>query len=218
MRPRQFAFVAVVPVAPALGAFAPGAEKKGEQAKKPAEENAAVGEKTGAELLESKGLRKSGQYFVLADEAALRKKLRELEPLRRKVFDAQKKADAADKVVDQKKHLINQCLQQRHDLEVQLNGVQNVAVHNRLVNAINELGDRIEILEKALKEDKVPKTLRAAATEIAEHYVRGDPATAEAVQGGQGEVRRPGRRRTSQQSHRRREQGGLHHVQAGSRR
>ena len=161
MRSRQFALFVVVPLALALsaGAFALGEEKK------PAEQT------TGVELLQSKGLRKIGLFFVLTDEAALKKKLRELDPLRRKVADAQKKAAEADKVVEQKKQLVNQCLQQRHDLEIQLNNAKTVELHNRMVNAMNELGDRIEILEKSLREDRGAKTLRAAATEITEHYV-----------------------------------------------
>ena len=66
---------------------------------------------------------------------------------------------------------ILQSLQQRHELEVQLNAVKNVEQHNRMVNAINELGDRIQLLEKSLKEDRRTKMLRAAATEITEQYV-----------------------------------------------
>ena len=161
MRYRQLALFVAVPVALALsaGAFALGQEKK------PAEE------KKGAELLESKGLRKVGPFFVLPDEAALKKKLREIDPLRRKVTIAQKKSAEVEKVVEQKKQLINQCLQQRHDLEVQLNGAKTVELHNRMVNAMNELGDRIELLEKSMKEDKTGKALRAAATEISEQYV-----------------------------------------------
>jgi clan AA aspartic protease (TIGR02281 family) len=157
---RQFAWFVAFPVVLvlSLGALAPAEEKKAE-------------EKTGAALLESKGLRKIGSFFVLGEEAALKKKLRELEPLRKKVMDAQKKASAAEKVVEQKKQLINQCLQQRHDLEIALNNVNNVEQHNRMVNALNELSDRIEILEKALHEDKVTKTLRATATEVSEQYV-----------------------------------------------
>ena len=135
-----------------------GAEKKGDEKKE-------------AGVLESKGLRKIGQFFVLSDEAALKKKLRELDPLRKKVTDAQKKAAEADKAVEQKKQLVNQCLQQRHELEIQLSGAKTVELHNRIVNAMNELSDRIEILEKSLKEDQGAKTLRAAATEITEQYV-----------------------------------------------
>ncbi len=89
---RQFAWFVAFPVVLvlSLGALAPAEEKKAE-------------EKTGAALLESKGLRKIGSFFVLGEEAALKKKLRELEPLRKKVMDAQKKASAAEKVVEQKK-------------------------------------------------------------------------------------------------------------------
>ena len=122
-------------------------------------------------MLQDKGLRKVGRFFVLGDEAGLKKKLRELEPLRRKVTDAQKKTAAADKTAEQKKQLIDQSLQQRHELEVALRTETNPLKQAGMINTINELGDRIEILEKSLTEDKTTKTLRAAATEITEQYV-----------------------------------------------
>ena len=160
MRPRQVAWLLIVPAALvlSLGVLA-AAEDKGAEAKKE------------AGLLESKGLRKVGQFFVLSDEAALKKKLRDLDPLRKKATDAQRKAAEADKLVDQKKLVVNQCLQQRHELEVQLNNVRSVEIHNRMVNAMNELSDRIQILEKSLQEDKGAKAVRAAATEVTEQYI-----------------------------------------------
>ncbi len=176
MRYRQLALFVVIPLALALwaGARALGQEKKAAD-KKPAEEKTADekagADKTGAELLASKGLRKIGPFFVLTDEAALKKKLRDLDPVRRKVSDAQKKAADAEKVVEQKKQDILQSLQRRHELEVQLNGVNNVEQHNRIVNWINALGDHIQLQEKWLKDDKGTKLLRASATEVTEHYV-----------------------------------------------
>ena len=165
MRHRQFAWFVAVPLALALsaGAIAIGQEKKGQEK--------TGAEKQGASVLESKGLRKVGPFFILPDEAALEKKLRDLDPVRKKVADAQKKSGEAEKLADQKRQLVLQCLQQRHQLEVQLNAAKTVDQHNRMVNAINELGDRIELLEKSLKEDRTTKALRSAAMEITEQYV-----------------------------------------------
>jgi aspartyl protease family protein len=123
------------------------------------------------ELLKDKGLNKLNQYFALADESDLTRKFRELDALGKKSADAQKRAYFAGKKVEEKKQLILTYLKQRHELRVQYDKGGPIALHNKLVSAMNELGDRIEVLEKSDQEEKDAKTSRAAASQASEQYV-----------------------------------------------
>ena len=68
------------------------------------------------EFLKSKGLNRVGQMYVLPDEAALNKKFRDLNPLKKKVLDAQKKSDAAEKKVQEKKDAMAAIPEKRREL------------------------------------------------------------------------------------------------------
>ena len=68
------------------------------------------------DFLKSKGLKCVGQAYVLPDEAALTKKFRDLNPLKRKVVDVQKKSDAAEKKVQDKKDLMGTYTQKRREV------------------------------------------------------------------------------------------------------
>ena len=131
----------------------------------------AADEKSPEEVLQGLGLHKSGRSYVLPDETALSKKLHEIEALRKKVTDAQQKANTADGLVDKKKQAIIDCIQLHHKYTVQLSSVTNVAQHNAIVAQMNELNDRVTVMEKSDKEEKDAKATRATATEISEQYV-----------------------------------------------
>ena len=75
-----------------------------------------VDEASPAELLKSKGLNRVNQLYVLPDETALAKKFRDLNPLKRKVLDAQKKSDAAEKKVQDKKDIVLAYAEKRREL------------------------------------------------------------------------------------------------------
>jgi clan AA aspartic protease (TIGR02281 family) len=123
------------------------------------------------EVLKAKGLRKLNQYFALGDEADLGKKFRELDALNKKAVDAQRKAAAAGKKVDDKKTLIVGYLQKRRELNAQLGAARSVDAHNKIVTVLNELTDRISLMEKSDQEEKEAKTARAAASQASEQYV-----------------------------------------------
>jgi len=128
-------------------------------------------DETPEEFLKSQGLRKVNQSFVLADEAALTKKFRELDGLRKKAADAQQKALAAESKVEEKKKLMLDYAEKRRALRMQIEAAKSVDAKNRLINMSNELVDRSMILEKSDKEEKEASSARAAAVGASEQYI-----------------------------------------------
>jgi clan AA aspartic protease (TIGR02281 family) len=123
------------------------------------------------DVLKAKGLHKLNQYFALGDEAELTKKFRDLDGLAKKATDAQRKANLAAKKVEDKQKLIVDYLQKRRELRVQYDAARSVDVQNRIAGMLNELGDRIQLLEKSEQEEKDAKTVRATASQASEQYV-----------------------------------------------
>lgn len=128
-------------------------------------------EQTAEELLKAQGLRKANQYYVLADEAAITKKLRDVDVLRKKAADMQQKAAAAESTVEEKKKLILDYAAKRRVLRAQMEAAKTVDAHNRLAAMSNELVDRSIILEKSEKEEKEASSARAAAASASEQYI-----------------------------------------------
>jgi aspartyl protease family protein len=64
-------------------------------------------------------------------------------------------------------------LQQRRLLRSQLEQARSVDAHNRIVSAMNELGDRIVLMEKEAEGDEKTRTVRAKANEARESYAEG---------------------------------------------
>jgi clan AA aspartic protease (TIGR02281 family) len=160
---RRFSWLVAIPLAMALAGHAWAEDKKGDEDKGQA--------KSGAGVLQDHGLRKAGPFYALPEEAELAKKYKEIEPLRKKVTDGEKKAREAEKKIDLKKQQVIYCLQMRRQLEAQLDGAKNADVHSRIVNKMNELGDNLNLMEKSHEMEDAAKTARSAATDISEHYV-----------------------------------------------
>jgi aspartyl protease family protein len=123
------------------------------------------------DVLKSKGLHKLNQYFALAGEVDMSRQFRELEPLGKKAADAQQRAAAAAKKVEDKKQLILNYLQKRRELRAQLANARTVEMNNNIVSMLNELGDRIALLQESDQEEKDAKAARAAASQLSEQYV-----------------------------------------------
>jgi clan AA aspartic protease (TIGR02281 family) len=121
-------------------------------------------------LLTEKGLKKVKPYFMLGEEVELGKLLRDGATMRKKVLEAQKKADAAEKMIDEKKKLILTYTAQRRLLRIQMENTRNVDAYNKMVTAINELADRITLLEKSEEHEKAARAARAAAHLATEEY------------------------------------------------
>jgi clan AA aspartic protease (TIGR02281 family) len=121
--------------------------------------------------LEDKGLKRSFSNFALPEETDFSKQMRATEALKKKLLDAQHEAVEATKKVDDKKKTIIAYLQQRRELRAQVDMARNVAEHNKMVNAMNELGDRIMLMQQSEAEEKAMTAARTAANKLTEQYV-----------------------------------------------
>jgi clan AA aspartic protease (TIGR02281 family) len=119
--------------------------------------------KSPEELLADKGLRKLSSCFALADEAELTKSIRQVESLRRDLFDSQKELAQRKKAVDEKRKLMVSYMEQRRQLRAQLNETRSIDAHNRVVAALNEVGDRLVLLNDSKLEEQ---SLQAAVTKV----------------------------------------------------
>ena len=116
-------------------------------------------EKKAEETLKSKGLRKLSTVFSVPQESDVSKKMHDAEVLKKKVRDLQVKLQDCEKKVDAKQKTIVACLQQRRELRARLQAASNVTVHNQIVTLLNELADRVDLLER---DEKPEKALRDA--------------------------------------------------------
>jgi clan AA aspartic protease (TIGR02281 family) len=131
---------------------------------------AAADEKTAEEALKSKGLRKLSTVFSVPQESELTKKMHDAEVLKKKVRDLQTKLQDSEKAVDTKQKTIVAYLQQRRELRTRLQAAPNPTVHNQIVSLLNELADRIQLMEQDEKPEKALREARAAATQGCEEY------------------------------------------------
>jgi len=123
------------------------------------------------EFLKSKGLRKSGNRFVLIEETVLRKKLREAERLQKKVISAQRDAALWRVQVKNKKQLMIEYLQKRRELRAQLPHARTVKVNNRIVTMLNELADRINLMNSSDQLEQKLQEARSVANQETQNYV-----------------------------------------------
>lgn len=126
---------------------------------------------TPTEWLESQGLKRLSSQFVLPEEAEFSKLLRQAGDVQKSLGDAQSKLDALEQQKRDAEKLIFQYLQQRRQLRVQLNATTSVSAHNRIVTALNELGDRIVLLQQAGQDETPLREARALVSKLSEEYI-----------------------------------------------
>jgi aspartyl protease family protein len=124
------------------------------------------------DYLKTCGLRRADPFWVLAVESELGTKISELERFKRAVFLAQKDEAAADKIIDQKKAAITQMMQQRVALRERLAQTTNIDLHNRLVLQINDLGDKVILLEDELSKGTANSPAHDATAKNRDDYVK----------------------------------------------
>ena len=134
-----------------------------------AKDNAAAD--SAKKALEKKGLRKLGSYFSLPGEVEVKRQLRQIESVRKKLRDSHRRLVAADGQVENKRKLTIGYLQQRRELRARLARASSAKVHNRLVTVLNELGDRIVLMQQDDSSEKAAKTARAAHETLQAEYV-----------------------------------------------
>lgn len=123
--------------------------------------------------LKQKGLRRSGQIFVLPAESELARRLGALRVLGRELALVIGQQHAAEAQAETNKQLIVTYTQQRRVLREQLQVANSVDEHNRIVNMLNELGDRVTLLAEGGANPKAVKELTETATRRREDYVQG---------------------------------------------
>lgn len=122
-------------------------------------------------VLEGKGLRKIGLFFSLTDETEVRRRLREAELLQKKVREAQRESAACEQNIEEKRQLIIDYSQQRRELRARLDRAGSVRAHNQIVNALNELGDRMVLLQQDESAAKAAESARAVLETAQSQYV-----------------------------------------------
>ncbi len=122
-------------------------------------------------VLDKKGLRKLGSYFSLPDEVEVKRSLREVELLKKKLRESQRKLTDADEQIDKKRQLTIKYLQQRRELRARIARASSAKVYNQLVNTSNELGDRIGLMQQDDSSEKEAKKVRAAHETLQAEYV-----------------------------------------------
>jgi clan AA aspartic protease (TIGR02281 family) len=151
--------------------FATADDKKPDE--KPADAKAAGGQ-AGADpeaFLKQKGLLRVDPCFVLSDEHDVYKQMSGLDKLKKTVFDNQKLENRAEQDEAAKKALIVACLEQRRTLRAQLAQNPPANVYNQIVSQMNELGDRVILLEKEVENSSSVKPAVEAAGKAREAYV-----------------------------------------------
>jgi len=122
-------------------------------------------------VLEAKGLRKLSSCFALADETEIGKLIRAADTMRKKVADAQREVNVSEQKIEDKRKAIITYLQQRRELRAQLDRTTSVAVQNRIILTMNELADRINLLQQSKVEEEEATKARTSAMTLAEQYV-----------------------------------------------
>lgn len=132
---------------------------------------AAADEKSAEETFKAKGLRRSGTAFVLPAEAELAKRLRDADAQKKKFGAAQRDLGFWQQKVQEKQNMRLMAIQRRSELSAQLQLARTVDAHNRTAAAINELSDRIALLEQSKTEETSLKTAQSAANQLGEEFV-----------------------------------------------
>jgi clan AA aspartic protease (TIGR02281 family) len=105
-------------------------------------------EKPPEEVLKGKELRRSGSLYILPGEAEVAKKLHAAQRLRRELAFVTMQHAATRTGAEDNKKMIVALTQQRLQLKQQLPLAQSVEQHNQIVDAMNDLVDRINLLQQ----------------------------------------------------------------------
>jgi clan AA aspartic protease (TIGR02281 family) len=132
---------------------------------------AQAGEPPALKTLEAKDLHKLLNSFAIPQESELGKQMRTADTAKKRLLDAQHDVQTQDAKVADKQKTIVEYLKKRRELRAQLNMTRNVDVHNNIVNALNELGDRIMLMQQSEEEEKAANAARATLNQLTEEYV-----------------------------------------------
>jgi aspartyl protease family protein len=123
------------------------------------------------DILKAKGIRRVGTYLAMSEETSFSKMFTDVAKLKKAVADANAALEAVEKKASGAKDLINTYAQQRRQLRAQLDQATSIELQNRIIIALNELGDRITLLENA-DFSKELKEARDKAYQAREAYLQ----------------------------------------------
>ena len=119
---------------------------------------------TPTELLKSKGLRRSGDLFVLGAENDVQKAVNETRAASKAVTQIQERKKQFDQRLREGDETARQLMEQRIVLNQQLSVASNAAEHNRIAGMLNETNDRLNLLQRELND---PDASQGAAAQVA---------------------------------------------------
>ena len=126
-----------------------------------------------AEALTGKGLRKAGLTYILPAEADVAKAANAVRAAQKTMAAATARQREVDGQIEANKQMVVEFTQQRRVLREQVPGAGSVAEHNQIVQQMNELGDRINLLHAGGEdEQEARKQAGAAASEKREAFVQ----------------------------------------------
>ena len=119
------------------------------------------------QAIEKLGLSGRSGYLCLAGDLEFRNKMGGTESLKIKAFEAQRTAGAAEQKAEQKRQVVMALFRQRQQLRAQLARTGSF----KTATAVDELGDRIIMLEESDEVEKAAEKARGQASQAAEQYV-----------------------------------------------
>lgn len=124
------------------------------------------------EVLRAKGLLFLGGVFALPDEAELARKLREVRPHQKKIQDAARQLETAERKEIDQERLLDQYARERRLLGQRLSQPSlDVDQHNKMVARLHQLTVMIQELHDKGRENKEAKDARAALGRAREGYL-----------------------------------------------
>lgn len=123
-------------------------------------------------LLKSKGLRRQGTTYVLPGEAEFSQKLGTARATYRGFTTAVMQQESLTRNLEINRGMIQQLTQQRIFLNQRLSQVTTAQENNRLIGMINELTDRINLLNNASDDTGTSKEIRAQVSNRREAYIQ----------------------------------------------
>lgn len=138
----------------------------------PLSDPAQAQEPSAEEVLKDKGLRRSGSLFVLKEEAEASKAIRTAQNLRREVSATMMRGKLTARGAETNKQMIVLLTQQRLQIRQRMAAAASVEQYNQLVSVLNELGDRINLLQHGGVDAKAVEDLESAASKARAAYMQ----------------------------------------------
>jgi len=122
--------------------------------------------------LKSKGLKRVGTTYVVAEEAAVQKQLNEAKALYKQLSLTVMQQRAFVQQSEENKVFFKELMQRRSLLSQQLNQPLSVTEHNQIVTMLNEINDRMKLIDSENSDPKAQDEANAKVAERREGFVQ----------------------------------------------